>query len=115
MVACVFLARGINVLLIPLVQLHPIVKGVFTLVNAVFQVIKAQADLDENVKKLIAEMDDACELAKEHAPLEGVPNSTNPIIRQMLAGVERGAEVIKSYCEQRASSVSLQHSDYASG
>ena len=108
MVVRVFLARDIDVLLTPPAQLHPIVKGVFTLVDAVFQVIKAQADLDKNVKALIAEMADVCQLAKEYAPLEGVSNSTDPIVEEILEGVVRSANIIGLYCKKRSSSRSPQ-------
>ena len=80
------------------------VKGIFTLVNTVFQVIRAQADLDDDVKSLLAEMDDACKLAKEHAPLEGVANHTNIIVEQILAEVVTSANVIALYVKKRSSS-----------
>lgn len=75
-----------------------------SLVNTVFQVIKAQADLDENVKALIIEMGDACKLVKERAPLEGASNDADSIVEEILKEVVASASIIHLYCEKRSSS-----------
>lgn len=48
--------------------MHPLVKGVWSLVNAAYQVARAQTELDEHIKGLVDAMNEACALANFHAP-----------------------------------------------
>lgn len=81
--------------------MHPLVKGVWTLVNAAYQVAQAQTELDEHIKGLVDAMDEACDLAKIHAPLKGRYKGTDSVVSEILGHVIQGANVISGYCEKR--------------
>lgn len=88
------------------VQIHPIIKGVWSLVSAVYQVARAQADLDKSIQDLIQEMAEGCALAKEHAPQRRQRPTIDVIIRDILKEVSRSANIVKVYFEKRSSSTS---------
>lgn len=72
--------------------------------SAAYTVAKEQVVLDNQIKDLVREMADSCELTKKYAPRDGGDRTLNAIVRGILKQVERGGEIIKIYCEKRPSS-----------
>lgn len=83
-------------------QVHPFVKGVWSLVSAAYQVARMQAELDESIKSLIDTMAEACKLSTSF-PAKLYENSDS-IARAILKEVIKGASLIKIYCEKRPTS-----------
>lgn len=82
-------------------------KGVWSLVNAAYQVARAQADLDDHIKGLVDAMNEACGLARIHAPIKGRHKGTDSIVSEILRLVIQGASVISGYCEKRVKRMCL--------
>lgn len=85
-------------------QVHPLVKGAWSLVNAAYEIARTQADLDTSIETLIDAMDDSCKLAKEYAPLTGCHSHTDSVVRDLLREVIKGANLVKVYCKKRPKS-----------
>lgn len=84
--------------------MHPIVKGVWALVSATYQVVRAQADLDDQIQALIDAMNDSCKVAKDYAPLNGRRLGSDSIVQDILKEVIKGANLVQLYCEKRPTS-----------
>lgn len=82
-------------------------KGVWSLVNAAYQIARAQTELDERIKGLVDAMNEACGLARIHAPLKGRYNETDSIVGEILRQVIQGANVISGYYEKRVKGTCL--------
>lgn len=76
-------------------------KGAWSVVNAAYQIARAQADLDQSIVSLIDAMDHACNLAKDYAPLKGRHTRGDSIVRDILREVIKSASVINVYCKTR--------------
>lgn len=86
-------------------QVHPLVKGALSLVNAVDQMARSQPDLDESVEALIAAISAGSQLAKEHVPLKERYTYKDFVVRDMLREIIKGAHIVKVYCEKRPEGV----------
>lgn len=86
-------------------QVHPLVKGALSLVNAVDQMTRSQPDLDESVEALIAAISAGSQLAKEHVDLKEKYTSKGSVVRDMLREIIKGAHIVKVYCEKRPEGV----------
>lgn len=79
-------------------------KGTWSILNSAYQLIHAQADIDQAIRPLIKAINTGTELVKEHAPLKGRYSPDDLIVRDLLREIIKGANVVKVYCEKRPSS-----------
>lgn len=86
-------------------QMHPLAKGAWSLVNAVDELARAQPGLDTSVQALINAIDSSSKLAKENAPLKKRYTFKDSVVRDMLREIIKGAHIVKVYCEKRPESV----------
>lgn len=87
----------------------PLLRGVWILVDAAYQIVLVQTNLDKHIKTLINLMDDVCGLAKDYTPLKGRHSSSDTVVRDIWKEVIKGANIVKLYCEKRPSGVYLEH------
>src|SRR6266849_4645787 len=70
--------------------------------HTLHQVVQAQAALDDDVTKLIDEMDKSCKIVVEADPLKKRSSRFNEILEKLLAQVSECAYFVTDYCRDKS-------------